>query len=119
MNNRIISISLILISLLFSPSAIAIELTDWQSNIDRYCKITMTGRAKSILSERGVWFDTAVSMDVWAEDMRNDNPVEQCKTIFMAQKDQIKYQQCVAYIKDKWDWYHRCRSIVNQMALKK
>ncbi len=88
----------------------------WQKNIDRSCSATISGRAGGVFSKYGFWFDTAVSMDTWAQDMAADPPQEECRVRYLEHKDQARYMRCIAHIQDKWDWYRRCRPIVNMLS---
>ena len=89
---------------------------DWQSNINASCQATVSGRAKGIFSKYGFWFDTAVSMSMWSDFMRNDPPQEDCKISYASHRDQTRYMQCMAYIQDKWDWLRRCKPVVDQLS---
>ena len=94
----------------------ATDYFDWQSNITNSCQATISGRAKGAFSRYGFWFDTAVSMDMWAEFSRNDPPQEYCKINYASHRDKVKYMQCIAYIQGQWDWYNRCKPIVDQLS---
>lgn len=86
---------------------------DWQSNIDESCNAKAYGRLSTMFSKSGFWFETAVSMDMWADDMRIEKPEDYCKIDYYEHKNQVKYLQCIAYIRKQWDWYERCIPIVN------
>lgn len=96
--------------------AFAIDYFDWQSNINNSCQATITGRAKGVFSKYGFWFDTGVSMEMWAELMRSDPPQVDCQISYQSHQNKTRYMQCIAYIQDKWDWYRRCLPIVNQLS---
>ena len=96
--------------------AFATSYFDWQSNINNSCQATISGRAKGMFSKYGFWFDTGVSMDMWADTMRNDPPEVDCKINYESNRDKASYMHCIAFIQDKWDWYKRCRPIVNQLS---
>lgn len=96
--------------------ALAIDYFDWQSSINNSCQSTISGRALGLFSKYGFWFDTAVSMDMWADLMRTDPPQVVCKIDYESNRDQTRYMQCMAYIQDKWDWFKRCRPIVDQLS---
>ena len=107
---------LILALLLNMSPAFAIDASDWQSNISSTCKATMSGRAKGVFSKYGFWFDTGVSMELWANEVRVEEPHSHCATDFARHKDKNVYMQCMAYYREKWDWFNRCKPIVDQLS---
>jgi hypothetical protein len=113
-NMKQLLIAIMLIVILKPASAIGYH--DWQSNINNSCQATISGRAKGVFSKYGFWFDTGVSMGMWADLMRDDPPQVHCKISFESHRNQVKYMQCMAYIQDKWDWYSRCLPIVNRLS---
>ena len=113
---RSIKISILFLLIFSTASSHAIGYFDWQSSIDRSCNGTISGKAKGIFSKYGFWFDTAVSMDMWAQFTRDDPPQVHCQINYSVDKDPIRYGRCMAYIQDKWDWYNRCRPIVNMLS---
>ena len=108
---------LLIASLLIATNSYANNYFEWQSSIDSSCHATISGRAKAVFSRFGFWFDTAVSMDMWTDLMRSDPPQSTCQINYAANKDTIKYAQCMAYIQDKWDWYKRCRPVVQMQVM--
>jgi len=89
---------------------------DWMDNIDESCNATISGRAKSIFSKYGFWFDTSVSMQMWIDDVRADNPQNFCYLEPSIKNDTVKLQQCLAFTKHKIDWYVRCKPVVDLMV---
>lgn len=104
---------------LISPSIFAVGYNDWMTNIDSSCTATIRGKLGSSFSKYGFWFDTAVSMDMWAENMQSERPEEYCHIEYglsSSKPNQAKLMQCVAYIKNNWDWYRRCKPVVNLLS---
>jgi len=89
---------------------------DWMDNIDESCNATISGRAKSIFSKYGLWFDTAVSMSMWIDDVRTENPQKICYEERHIKNDPVRLQQCLAFTKHRLDWYARCKSVVDMMS---
>lgn len=110
-------ISLILF-LIITP-VYALGYNDWMSNIDSSCSATIKGKITGSFSKYGFWFDTAVSMDMWADNMRSEKPEEYCYIDYgqsSSKPNQVKLLQCVAYIKNNWDWFRRCKPVVNMLS---
>jgi hypothetical protein len=109
----------ILLSFILYFSSLNVMATgyfDWQKNIDTSCKATLTGRASNLFSKKGFWFDAAVSMDMWAQFMSIERPEDDCRIANSSPKDRVALMQCLAYVQDKWDWYRRCKPIVDQLS---
>lgn len=83
------------------------------SNIDSSCEATVTGRLSSVFSKYGFWFDTLVSMDMWADNTRIEKPDQNCFIEYgQSTANKFELMQCLAYTKNQWDWYKRCHAIV-------
>jgi hypothetical protein len=104
-----------LIGLILTGSASA-GYFDWMDNIDESCNATIKGRAKAIFSKHGFWMDTAVSMEMWIDDVRTDNPQAHCYIAPHIKNDPVKLQQCLAFTKHRVDWYVRCKPVVDMMV---
>ena len=89
--------------------------SDWRSNLDQSCRLTLTARAKNITSKDGIWFDTKVSMAVWADLMKLEKPEELCPLDHPISADRAGYMHCMASYKSMWDWYARCKPVVDAM----
>jgi hypothetical protein len=103
---------LILFSLLSINAFASVEEGDWQNYLTKSCNTTITGSVKKALNERGFWAHVNVSMDAWAQGMRLDKPEEYCYIRYQAPSERTRLMQCLAYTKEKWDWYQRCKPIV-------
>jgi len=104
----------LLIGFLFLSGNInaAIEDDDWQNYLTKTCNTTISGSAKKLLGERSFWAHVNVSMDSWAESMRIERPEDYCRIDYQHKKDQTKLLKCLAYQREKWDWYRRCKPVV-------
>lgn len=110
---------LFLVCILISSPIFAAGYSDWMTNIDSACTATMRGKLSSSFSKYGFWFDTAVSMEMWAGNMQSERPEEYCYIEHgqsSSKPNQAKLLQCVAYINNNWDWYRRCKPIVNMLS---
>ncbi len=107
---------IILLLLITSASHAGIEAYDWQDYLDRSCDTTLSGAAKRMFGEKSFWVHVDVSMDAWADEMHRDPPQGHCAIDHPPNQEQGKFLQCMAYYKDRWQWYARCRPIVKRFC---
>ena len=98
--------------MLSSNSFASIDEEDWKNYLNKSCSPTLTGKAKKILGERGYWVHVNISMESWADSMRIEKPQDYCYIRYQNTSEKTKLMQCLAYIKEQWDWYARCKPIV-------
>lgn len=89
----------------------SIEDQDWQSFLNESCQVTIRGHAKKILGELKFWSHVVVSMDSWATNMSIEKPENDCQIQILSTKDPIRFQQCMAFYKAKWQWFARCKPV--------
>ena len=111
-------IKITFISLLLAPGIASAGEMDWMNNSETSCKATIKGKLSGTFSKHGFWFDTAVSMDTWAQNTLADRPEDTCYIRHQGNQNQGKLLHCLAYIKNNWDWYNRCKPIVDFMSKK-
>ena len=103
--------SLFTILFFCTPTYADIDDDDWQNYLSNSCQVTIRGQTKKLLGELRFWSHVTVSMDSWANNMRVYKPEEDCQIQYTTTKNIIRYQQCMAFYQEKWQWFSRCRPI--------
>lgn len=119
--NRLLIWALVFMALQPLVSSFAhagIESNDWKSYLNQSCDTTIIGGAKKILGEKEFWVHVDVSMDSWAQSTRLEQPEGMCYATYQSPSERTKLMQCLAYIRTNWEWYARCKPVV-QYACRK
>ena len=101
-----------LLCLIFTSAHSAVEDQDWKNYLTKSCTPSLSGGTKKFFGERSFWAHTNVSMDSWAQSMRNGKPEDYCFIDYRNPSQKTQLMQCLAGYKELWDWYTRCKPVV-------